>query len=163
VQELIAGFAKDPNWNGGWHYERGGIRATMTGLRVQTLKRYGQDEIQAVKFPDPDQREARIRQMAEAWARQFDPNSMVVLRKAAVRFDAERDFQKIRAKVLYVLSRTDKVFPPSIAPAVMDKLAKAGVDATYFEIDTDFGHAASGADWPQWAPALRDFLATLTR
>jgi homoserine O-acetyltransferase/O-succinyltransferase len=57
----------------------------------------------------------------------------------------------------------DKVYPPLIAPAVMDKLAKAGVDATYFEIDTDFGHAASGADWPKWAPALRDFLATLTR
>jgi homoserine O-acetyltransferase len=88
---------------------------------------------------------------------------MVALRKAALQFDAERDFTKIRAKVLYVLSRTDKLFPPSIAPDVMDKLAKAGVDARYVEIDTDFGHSASGADWQKWAPALRDFLASLDR
>jgi homoserine O-acetyltransferase len=65
--------------------------------------------------------------------------------------------------VLYVLSRTDKLFPPSIAPAVMDKLAKAGVDARYVEIDTEFGHSASGADWQKWAPALGDFLGSLGR
>ena len=99
--------------------------------------------------------------MAEAWAHVFDPNSLVTLRKAAVRFDAERDFPKIRARVLYVLSRTDKIFPPSLAPSVMDKLAKAGVDARYVEIDTEFGHSASGADWAKWTPALKEFLAKL--
>jgi homoserine O-acetyltransferase len=89
--------------------------------------------------------------MAEAWVRVLDPNSMVARRKAASRFDAERDFDKMRAKVLYVLSRTDKLFPPPIAPAVMDKLAKAGVEARYVEIDTDFG------------AALGDFLGSLPR
>jgi hypothetical protein len=39
--------------------------------------------------------------MAAAWARVFDPNSMVTLRKAAVRFDVEAELAKIRAKVLY--------------------------------------------------------------
>ena len=82
----------------------------------------------------------------------------MALRKASVRFDAASDFKKIQAKVLYVLSRTDKLFPPSIAPAVMDKLASAGVPAQYFEIDTDFGHQASGTDWAKWAPALEAFL-----
>jgi homoserine O-acetyltransferase len=163
VDELVNVFAKDPNWNGGWHYDRGGIPATMTAMRVGTLKRYGQNEILAARFPDPAARDARIRQMAEAWARQFDPNSMIALRKAMVPYDAERDFGKIRAKVLYVLSRTDKLFPPSIAPAVMDKLARAGADARYVEIDTDFGHSASGADWQKWAPSLGDFLGSLGR
>ena len=163
ADELVATFAKDPNWNGGWHYDRGGIPATLTELRVNTLRRYGQNEILAARFPDPVARDARIREMAEVWVRQFDPNSMVALRKAASRFDAERDFGKIRAKVLYVLSRTDKLFPPSIAPAVMDKLAKAGVEARYVEIDTEFGHSASGAAWQKWAPALGDFLGSLPR
>jgi len=67
----------------------------------------------------------------------------------------------VRAKVLYVLSRTDKLFPPSIAPAVMDKLSRAGIDAKYFEIDTEFGHSASGPEWAKWAPTLKDFLAKL--
>ena len=40
----------------------------------------------------------------------------------------------------------------------MDSLHKAGVDATYFEIDSDKGHLASGADAAKWAPVLREFM-----
>lgn len=163
VDTLVKGFAQDPNWNGGWHYDRGGIPATMTTQRIETLKRYGTAELLAVTIPDPAQREARLNEMAQAWARRFDPNSMVALRKASVKFDAQRDFARIRARVLYVLSRTDKLFPPSIAPAVMDRLAKAGVDAKYFEIDTEFGHTASGPEWAKWGPTLKAFLEGLER
>lgn len=161
LRELTDRFATDPHWNGGWHYDRGGIPATLTALRIETLKRYGMNEILAVGIPDPAQRERRIREMAEAWAREFDPNSMVTLRKARIGFDTERDFGKIRAKVLYVLSRTDKLFPPSIAPGVMNRLRAAGVEARYVEIDGEFGHLASGRDWAKWAPALRDFASSL--
>lgn len=161
VDALVKRFAADPNWNGGWHYDRGGIPATMTEQRFETLMRYGQNEILAAALPDSQQREARIRELSVTWAREFDPNSLVALRKASVRFDAASDFKKIQAKVLYVLSRTDKLFPPSIAPAVMDKLASAGVQAQYFEIDTEFGHQASGTDWAKWAPALKAFLEKL--
>jgi homoserine O-acetyltransferase len=161
VKSLVDRFATDPNWNGGWHYERGGIYPTLLPMRIETLERYGQNEILARTISDPGERGARIRQLADTWARQFDPNSMVTLRKAAVKFDAERDFGRVRAKVLYVLSRTDKIFPPSIAPAVMDKLSRAGIDAKYFEIDTEFGHSASGPEWAKWAPTLKDFLAKL--
>jgi homoserine O-acetyltransferase len=163
VQALIAQLARDPNWNGGWYYDRGGIAATTTEMRVETLTRYGFNEILMARFPDADARRAEIRRMAAQWARDFDGNSLVALRRAAVRYDAERDFGKLRAKVLYVLSRTDKLFPPSIAPGVIDKLKAAGVDARYFEIDTEFGHSASGREWAKWAPALREFLAALER
>ena len=54
--------------------------------------------------------------------------------------------------MLYVLSRTDQLFPPSIAPAVMQQLQAAGVDARYFEIDSELGHMASGHDARKWAP-----------
>jgi homoserine O-acetyltransferase/O-succinyltransferase len=161
VTALLDRFAADPNWNGGWHYDRGGIFPTLLQQRIETLTRYGQNEALARTIADPDERAARLRQLAEFWARRFDPNSMVTLRKAAVKYDAERDFGRLRAKVLYVLSRTDKLFPPSIAPEVMNKLATAGVDAQYFEIDTELGHSASGPEWAKWAPTLRDFLAKL--
>jgi len=161
VKSLVDRFATDPNWNGGWYYDRGGIFPTLLEMRIETLERYGQNEILAQTIPDPAERAARIRQLADTWAQQFDPNSMVALRKAAVRFDAEREFPRVRAKVLYALSRTDKIFPPSIAPGVMDKLSQAGIDAKYFEIDTEFGHSASGPEWAKWAPILKDFLATL--
>ncbi len=116
VKALLAELAADPDWNGGWHYDRGGMRDTMTALRIDTLKRYGTREILAASVPDPADREARMREMAERWAREFDPNSLVTLRKAMVRFDAERDLAKIRARVLYVLSRTDVLFPPGWPP-----------------------------------------------
>jgi homoserine O-acetyltransferase len=70
---------------------------------------------------------------------------------------------RIKVPLLYVLSRTDALFPPSLAPDVMAKLKAAGVDATYFEIDSDHGHLASGADADKWAPALRSFMTKLER
>jgi len=81
--------------------------------------------------------------------------------KPAYDWDTVKDFSKIKAKVLYVLCRTDRLFPPSIAPGVMDALATAGVDARYFEIDSDLGHSASGPEHAKWSPTLREFLRPL--
>ena len=93
----------------------------------------------------------------------FDGNSLVTLRKASVKFDAAKDFHKMKAKVLYVLSRTDKVFPPSIAPEVMAQLKAAKVDADYFEIDSEFGHSASGLDAAKWALRPKAFMVGLEK
>lgn len=163
VKSLVDTLAKDPNWNGGWYYDKGGIQTVLTDMRIATLKRYGIDEQLAAKFPDKAAREAEIKKRAEAWSTVFDGNSLVALRKASVRFNAEKDLGKMKAKVLYVLSRTDKLFPPSIAPDVMAKLKAAGVTADYFEIDSDFGHSASGLDAAKWAPRLRTFMAGLEK
>jgi homoserine O-acetyltransferase len=161
VADLRARFAGAPGWNGGHHYGNAQMLGFMTELRVATLKRYGIEADLAARFPDPAKREAVIHQLAEKWAKVFDPNSLVALAQARSHYNAEKDFAKIRAKVLYVLSRTDKLFPPSIAPEVMAKLQAAEVDAAYFEIDSDKGHLASGADWQKWDRVLRDFLKRL--
>ena len=102
-----------------------------------------------------------IEQIARQWARVFDANSMVVLRRALERFDTRPHFDRIKAKVLYVLSRTDRLFPPSIAPDVLRQLEAAGVDARYFEIDSELGHMASGHDAAKWAGELARFMAAL--
>ncbi len=161
VAELKTRFAAASGWNGGHHYGSPEMLGFMTELRVATLKRYGVEAELATRVPDPEEREATIRQIARAWAQAFDPNSMIALAQARAHFNAEKDFIKIRAKVLYVLSRSDRLFPPAIAPEVMEKLKDAGVDATYFEIDSDKGHLASGADWQKWDRTLRDFLNRL--
>ena len=161
VENLVKRLATDPNWNGGWYYDRGGVMQVMTSIRMETLKRYGIDEQLKDKFPDVTAREAEIRRRSEVWAQRFDANSLVVLRRAAVRFDAEKDFPRMKAKLLYVLCTTDKLFPPSIAPAVMEKLKAAGVDAAFFELKSELGHSASGldaADAAKWAPTLKAFM-----
>src|SRR5260221_6987034 len=79
----------------------------------------------------------------------------------AARLRHRPDFEKIKAKVLYVLCRTDALFPPKIAPGVMQALAEAGVEARYFELDSELGHSSSGPEHAKWSPVLREFLAPL--
>ena len=161
IDATEAFLARDPNWNDGHYYETGGILGTMTALREDTLRRYGLDEALQARLPDKAARDAEIARMARDWAEAADGHSLLVLGRAMNSYDVRPDLAKTRAKVLYVLSRTDKLFPPSLAPGVMAALTAAGVDATYVEIDSEHGHLASGSDAAKWEPELRRFLASL--
>lgn len=161
ADRLLKRFAADPAWNGGHYYDAGGLINTMAALREETLRGYGIEAELTPLMPDAWEREAHIRRAAREWATAFDANSMLTLGRASERFDATPGFHRIRAKMLYVLSRTDRLFPPSLAPSMMEALKAAGVDARYEEIDSPHGHLASGTDAAKWAPALAAFLAEL--
>lgn len=163
VAGLLKWFEPDPNWNGGDYYETSGVKQTLTALRVDTLTRYGLTNSLAARFPDKAAADAELHRIAADWAEVFDANSLFILGRAMETYDVASRFDRIKVPVLYVLSRTDALFPPSLAPGVMEGLRKAGVDATYFEIDSDNGHLASGADADKWAPALRAFMTKLER
>src|SRR5437667_5480571 len=163
LAELQARLATDPEWHGGHYYGKGGAKTVLTEIRVETLKRYGIETALAPRYPDPAEREAAIRKVAADWARKWDDNSLIILRRALLGFDTRPDFAKIKAKVLYVLCRTDELFPPKIAPAVIEALGAAGVAARYFEIDSELGHSSSGPEHAKWSPVLREFLAPLVR
>jgi homoserine O-acetyltransferase len=150
VATLLARFEQNPNWHGGDYYDTPGMFDSLLSLRVETLKRYGMDAS-----------DAEITRIASVWAKEFDANSLVILGRAMEAYDVTPELHRIRVPVLYVLSRTDELFPPSLAPDVMRMLRDAGVTASYFEIDSDKGHLASGADAAKWAPALREFMAKL--
>ncbi|WP_368416986.1 alpha/beta fold hydrolase [Falsiroseomonas sp.] len=156
---LAARLAEDPNWNGGHYYDRpGGVLATMMAVREETLRRYGLDDELAPRLPDKVARDAEIRRRAREWAEAADAHSLLVLGRALDHYDLRDALGRIRASVLYVLSRTDRLFPPTLATEVMPALAAAGVRATYAEIDSEHGHLASGTEAAKWAPALRAFL-----
>jgi homoserine O-acetyltransferase/O-succinyltransferase len=161
VSGLMKWFEPDPNWNGGDYYDTVGVRETLTALRIDTLTRYGLAKSLASRFPTKDAADAALRDIAANWARAFDANSLFILGRAMESFNAAARFDRIKVPVLYVLSRTDALFPPSLAPGVMADLKAAGVDASYFEIDSEHGHLASGADADKWAPVLRTFMRKL--
>ena len=106
VATLLARFERDPNWHGGDYYDTPGMGATLLALRVETLKRYGMNA----------DREAEITRAATAWAKEFDANSLLILGRAMESYDVTPELARIRVPVLYVLSRTDELFPPSLAP-----------------------------------------------
>ncbi|MFW5908424.1 MAG: alpha/beta fold hydrolase [Desulfosalsimonas sp.] len=158
---VLSLLEEDPQWNSGDYYEQGPPKDTLLRMRKEMLKRYGIEEWLQKKIPDRQKRQEEIQRMAAAWAEEFDANSLVILSRALENFNTEPYFNRIKAKVLYVLSKTDKLFPPSLGPEVMEKLEEAGVDAGYFEINSKYGHLASGLDADKWAERLRLFINSL--
>jgi homoserine O-acetyltransferase len=161
VARLLASLSKDPNWNGGDYYDHGGVLESMIAIRSATLKSYGIETRLRDTISDPAKIEAAIRDEAARWARGFDANSLLILARALRGFDVTAQFSKIKSKVLYVLSRTDKLFPPELEASVMPALKAAGVDADYFLLDSDYGHSASGLDAHKWTPRLKQFMEAL--
>jgi len=161
VARLRATLSQNPNWNGGDYYDCGGVLETLIEIRIGILKTYGTEARLRDTLSDPQQIEAAIRDEAAQWAKGFDANSLIILAKALRTFDVTSQYSKIKAKVLYVLSRTDELFPPELAETVMPALKAAGVDADYFLLDSGYGHSASGRDAHKWAPRLREFMESL--
>ena len=161
LARVLAALSKDPNWNGGDYYDHGGVLETMIQIRIGTLKTYGIETRLRDTLSDPEQIEAAIRDEASRWAEGFDANSLIILAKALRGFDTTAQFPSIGSKVLYVLCRTDKLFPPDLADAVMPALKRAGVDAEYFLLDSEYGHSASGREAHKWGPRLRLFMERL--
>jgi homoserine O-acetyltransferase len=158
VEALRSRLSADPRWRDG-RYEPGALIDTMTAIRQDTLRRYGIEAMLAARITDPAARTAALYAMARSWAEVFDPHALLVLGAAANEFDAMQSFSRIRARVLFILSTTDALFPPTLAPEVMSALRAAGVDATYQELESPYGHLAPGPDAAKWAPALARFLA----
>ena len=149
VKSLIDTLAKDPHWNGGWYYENGGIPGTLEQIRYETLLNYGQGKA-----------EAKV--AARGWAKIYDGHSLVTLRRAIDGFDITHQYDRLKqTKVLYVISKTDKLFDLTSCAAHALDMRKAGIDITYVEMPSDKGHMASHADAAMWAPILDAFMKSL--
>ena len=156
-------FAACAGWNGG-HYLDGGdnerqIREELRELRLQTLRGYGFERHAEDRLKNSEHVAAQMHEVTSKWAGEFDANALIALRKANVRFDATPMVDHIRAPLLYVLSRTDVLYPPSLGPPTMQLLHDAHKDAEYFELDSEYGHFAPSADWRKWGGELKDFIA----
>jgi homoserine O-acetyltransferase/O-succinyltransferase len=161
VARLLATLSQDPDWNGGDYYDHGGVLESMIQIRSATLKTYGIETRLRATMSAPEQIEAAVRTEATRWAESFDANSLLTPAKALRGFDVTAQLGQIKSKVLYILSRTDKLFPPELAASVMPALKAAGVDADHFLLDSEYGHSASGLDAHKWAPRLREFMESL--
>jgi homoserine O-acetyltransferase len=158
--EVAVRLASAPQWQGGDYYETGGMEGVLEEMRINSLLRFGIDSVLAQRIPHEADRAHELRRMARGWAKQFDANSLLILMKAMAGFNVVDRLHRIRAPLLYVLSRSDQLFPPSLAPRILRQLEDAGVRTQYFEIDSDFGHFASSVDAAKWTATLRAFLQT---
>lgn len=159
IARVRARFEDCPGWNGGHYYDNepgGGVYEKMVEARMETLTKYGQGTYLTAQGHDLEAASAIIRGRAEEWATQFDANSLWKLYDAGVGSAANPT--AIKAPLMNVLARTDSVVDVALGQPTVDLLKSHGVDATFVEIDTEFGHAGPMLDAHLWADHLRDFL-----
>ncbi len=160
---VLRQFQAEPAWRDGRYAEQpGGMVACLTRLRVATLERYGIDAELEDRFPDVTARRLEIQRLAHEWAREFDAGSLLTLAQAVEDFDVRGDLPRMTSPLLYVLSRSDDMFPPSLARELAPYFNVAGLRWSYVELDSDKGHLASGADSDLWSDELSRFLAADT-
>jgi homoserine O-acetyltransferase len=162
ITQIEDRFAQCPGWNGGDYYagaEDGGVLDMLAEVRVETLRSYDVDVALRDQLGSEVAATAELEKRGQARARQFDANSLIVLRRAAVIFNAWDNAANIKAPLLYVLANTDQRFPADeLAAPTMAHLKANGVNASYVEIDSPYGHLAPTEDWRKWAGALEAFL-----
>lgn len=147
-------------WHNGWYYDNlKQMQETLETIRIKTLERYGVPAWLENELHDANHVQTKLQEMARHWAAKFDANAMLTLRAAINRFDARDQLAKAKAELMYVLCRTDGLFPPSIASETLDRWPTSSGVAKYVEIDSDYGHFASSLDWHKWGNALEQFLA----
>lgn len=156
-QGLLQRLTEQPGWENG-RYAQGALVPCLTRLRLQTLERYGIDAELHSCFPDVERRRREMERMARKWAEEFDPGSLVILAQAAEKFDVRGALERMRARLLYVLSKSDATFPPDLVNDLGPLFDAADIDWRYVELESAKGHLASGADSELWAGALREFV-----
>ena len=158
ARAILATLEADPGWSAWRDGQADALLDCLTAMRSATLARYGVEAELAPRFPDPAARALEVARLAREWASGFDPLSLVILMAAAESFDLREELGAIRAPVLYVVSRSDEVFSPTLARGIA--ALPAARDWSFVVLDSDKGHFASGADAALWADLLRRFMDT---
>ena len=156
AQATLQKLAASPEWHGGQYHAHGGMRRTLFDMRMATLRNYGFDRLLADSIPDDKARQRAIEAPCHAWANAFDPFSLVVLARAAERFDVRAHMQQLRARRLFVVGSTDAVFPPD--EATRTRVEALHIPVRYRVLDSPYGHLASGVEWRRLQPDLRWML-----
>lgn len=160
VKHIRDQFSDCTHWNHGHYYGNedlpGGVCEKMTAIRVETLKKYGLGDYLADTYDDPAIRNKFINDSAAAWAKQFDANSLSALYEAGI--GSMADIANITAPVLKVLASSDSIVDIALGPSTIELLTAQGVDASFHQIDTRYGHTGPMLDAEKWAGKLSTFL-----
>jgi homoserine O-acetyltransferase len=79
------------------------------------------------------------------------------------RGDLAEAFKDVRAKFLVLSYSSDWLYPPEQSEELVRALLRNGIDASYVEIKSDYGHDAFLLEVERLAELARDFLAKVER
>lgn len=153
----------DPNWNKGDYY---GQRKPAKGLALARMighisylsedsmhRRFGRrlQENSAFKydFTTDFQVESYLHYQGKKFVDRFDANTYLYITKASDYFDLGEQknggslikaFSRTAAKFLVISFSSDWLYPTSQSKDMVKAIKKAGLDVSFCEIQTDFGH-----------------------
>jgi homoserine O-acetyltransferase len=153
-------LAQEPGWRLGRHYGGPGMREALFRMRRQTLHSYGLQRLYADRHGSEQAAEQALDTPCREWAERFDPNSLVTLAGAAEHFDVRSRVAEIRARTLFMVCTTDRLFPPD--PDTRERLRQLPAELRYVELDSPYGHVASGVEWRRLEADLHWMLQTGT-
>jgi homoserine O-acetyltransferase len=104
-----------------------------------------------------------------ALVRRFDANSHLYLTRAMDLYDLARDggeahwIDQIAAPMLLIGIRSDWLFPPDAICELAARVAAAGKDVRYDELDSPHGHDGFLKEWDQLTAILSPFMERFAR
>jgi homoserine O-acetyltransferase len=167
----------DPNWKSGHYY---GSAIPAKGLAVARMIghiTYMSDTSMAEKFgrrakPDKEpfkfsadfEVEGYLRYRGDNFVKRFDANSYLYITKAIDYFNILNGhslgsiFKGLKAKVFVIAFKSDWLYPAYQSQEIVKACKLAGVDASYCEINSTYGHDAFLLEVEQETQLIRDFL-----
>jgi homoserine O-acetyltransferase len=169
----------DPGWNRGAYDRAAGPRHGLAvarmvghitylsdkgmelkfGRRLRNRERFGYD------FSTDFEVESYLQHQGQAFVDRFDANSYLYISKALDYFDLANGhgslsdaFKGSRALYLLIAFSSDWLYPPAQNRLIAQAIRRAGGDATYCEIRSDYGHDAFLLEHEGQTPLIRGFL-----
>ena len=167
----------DNNWKNGNYYgdtppDKGLAVARMIGhitfmSDVSMTEKFGRRftvNKQPFKFGTDFEVEGYLRYRGNNFVKRFDANSYLYITKAIDYFDLLKEktihevFGGLTAKVLVIAFKSDWLYPAYQSQEIVRACKSAGVDATYCEINSTYGHDAFLLEVEEETYLIKHFL-----
>jgi homoserine O-acetyltransferase len=171
----------DPNWNKGSYYGRsppakGLAVARMIGhitymSDISMTEKFGRRfkaDKEPFKFSPEFEVEGYLKYRGDNFVKRFDANSYLYITKAIDYFNILNEknihevFKGLKAKVLVIAFKSDWLYPAYQSLEIVKACKLAGVDATYCEINSTYGHDAFLLEVDEETHMIRHFLKTVS-
>ena len=172
----------DPRWNGGKYYDgqppaRGLAVARMVGhitymsdkSMAEKFGRRLKSNRDDFKFTAEFEVEGYLQYRGNNFVKRFDANSYLYVTKAIDYFDASEGkkpgemFQGVDAKVLVIAFKSDWLYPAYQSQEIVKACKLAGLEVTYCEVDSNYGHDAFLLETKEETHLIKFFLEKLYR
>ena len=167
----------DPDWNDGNYYSgplpAGGLAvARMVGhitymsdkSMAEKFGRRFRNNRTFLKFTPDFEIEGYLQHRGSSFVKRFDANSYLYVTKAIDLFDAsagkklDEVFKGIKTRVLVIAFKSDWLYPAYQSQEIVKTCKLAGLDVTYCEIDSSYGHDAFLLETEEETHLIKYFL-----